>query len=173
MNATEDHTAYIRSTIDAKDGTAACRLNWGPIDALLTPTKTLATARDLMAAAAHAESDIAFLAMCREELRLDEQTAGQMLLDIRGRRPAPPTPAALRIQAVAGYNTRRPYVHIARGSMTGALTPDEAREMAQHWTEAAVAAQIDVRLRYVLGEFHQLTPSDIEEVFGKLQKVQR
>ncbi|MFF5958454.1 hypothetical protein [Streptomyces luteogriseus] len=163
----------IRSTLDPTDRTAACLLNWGPIEALLTPTKTLATARDLMAAAAHAESDIAFLQMCREELRLDEQTAGQMLLDIRGRRPAPPTPAALRIQAVAGYNTRRPYVHIARGSQTGSLTPDEAREMAQHWTEAAVAAQIDVRLRYVLGDVPHLTPADIEDVFTRLQKVQR
>jgi hypothetical protein len=166
-------TVFIRSTIDPEDRTAACLLTWGPIEALLTPTKTLATARDLMAAAAHAESDIAFLQMCREQLRLDDDTAGQMLLDIRGRRPSPPTPAALRIAAVAGYNTRRPYVHISRGSQTGQLTPDDAREMAQHWTEAAIAAQIDVRLRYVLSDLPQLTPADVEDVFTQLQKVQR
>ncbi|MFF8980202.1 hypothetical protein ACF08A_25745 [Streptomyces cellulosae] len=167
------HTLFIRSTTDPADGTAACLLNWGPVEALLTPTRTLATARDLMAAAAHAESDVAFLAMCREQLRLDEQTAGRMLLDVRARRPVPPVPAGLRIHAVAGYNTRRAHVHISRGSQQGALTPDEARQMAQHWTEAAVAAQIDVRLRYVLGEVDHITAADVERVFTLLQEVHR
>ncbi|MFF8034896.1 hypothetical protein [Streptomyces sp. NPDC016626] len=164
---------FIRSTTDPADGTAACLLTWGPVEALLTPTKTLATARDLMAAATYAESDVAFLDMCREQLRLDEETAGRMLLDVRGRRPAPPAPVALRIHAVAGYNARRPYVHISRGSMKGELTPDEARQMALHWTEAAVAAQIDVRLRYALGEWNHLTPDDVEHLFTLLQEMHR
>lgn len=163
----------VRSTVDTRDGTAACLLTWGPVETLVTPTMALATARDLMAAAAHAESDIAFLAMCRESLRLDEQTAGQMLLDIRGRRPAPPTPAALRIQAVAGYNTRRPYVHISRGSQQASLDPDEARQMAMTWTEAATAAQTDVRLRYALGEWNRLTPNEIEDLFLTVQRLAR
>jgi len=166
-------TVFIRSTIDTRDGTAACLLTWGPIEALLTPAKTLATARDLMAAAAHAEADIAVLGWCTETLRVDEQTAGQMILDIRGRRPAPPAATALRIHAVAGYNTRRPYVHISRGSQKGELTPDEARQMAQHWTEAAAAAQIDVRLRYALGEWDHLTESEIEDLFRLLQETHR
>lgn len=166
-------TVYIRSTADPEDGSAACLLNWGPITALLTPAKTLATARDLTAAAAHAEADIAFLEMCREHLRLGEQTAGQMLLELRTRRPLPPKASALRIHAVAGYNTRRPYVHISRGSMQGQLDPDEARQMAQHWTEAAVAAQIDARLRYVLGEWDRLTAEEVDDLFTLLQKVQR
>ncbi|MFG2515985.1 hypothetical protein [Streptomyces sp. NPDC048584] len=166
-------TVFIRSTVDSRDGTAACLLTWGPVEALLTPGKVLATARDLMAAAAHAEADIALLGWCTDTLRVDEQTAGRMILDIRGRRPAPPAPAALRIQAVAGHNTRRPYVHIYRGSQRGELSPDEARQMAQHWTEAAVAAQIDVRLRYALGEWDHLTAGDIEQLFALLQKTQR
>ncbi|MFE7966153.1 hypothetical protein ACFU0X_24475 [Streptomyces cellulosae] len=166
-------TVTIRSTTDPTDGTAACLLTWGPIEALLTPAKTLDTARDLMAAAAHAESDIAFLAMCREQLRLDEQTAGQMLLDIRSRRPAPPTPAALRIHAVAGYKTGRPYVHIARGSQAASLDPDDARQMAVQWTQAATAAQIDVRLRYALGEWDRFTPDEIDRLFLTVQRLGR
>ncbi len=163
----------IRSTTDPADGTAACLLIWGSVEALLTPAKTLATARDLMAAAAHAESDIAFLAMCREHLRLDDATAGALLKEIRGRRPAPPTPAALRIHAVAGHETRRPYVHIARGSMKASLAPDEARQMAVHWTEAATAAKIDVRLRYALGEWDRLTPDEIDQLFLTVQRLGR
>lgn len=163
----------IRSTTDPRDNTAACLLEWGTLQQLVTPARVLATARDLMAAAAHAEADVAFLAMCREHLRLDDPTAGAMLAELRGRRPIPPVPAALRIHAVAGATTRLPRVHISRGSQTGELTPDEARQMAQHWTEAAIAAQLDVRLRYVLGELDHLTPADIERVFTLLQGVQR
>lgn len=166
-------TVTIRSTTDPADGTAACLLTWGPVEALLTPATTLATARDLMAAAAHAEADIAVLGWCTETLRTDEQTAGQILLDIRGRRPAPLKPAALRIQAVAGYNTRQPYVHISRGSRKAPLSPDEARQMAVQWTQAATAAQIDVRLRYALGEWDHLSSEEIDRLFLTVQRLGR
>ncbi|EPD63160.1 hypothetical protein [Streptomyces sp. HGB0020] len=75
--------------------------------------------------------------------------------------------------AAAGAKTGKPWVHIARGSMKGELDPDQARQMAAPWTEAAIAAQIDVRLRYALGELDQLTPDDIDAVFGRLQSLQR
>lgn len=171
--ADQGSTCWIRSTLDPDTRKAACLLEWGPITALLTPQAVLDTARDLAAAAAHAETDIALLRFLREELRADDQTAGHLLLAVRKARPLPPRPAALRIETVAGAKTGRPYVHIARGSMLGRLDPDEARQMAQHWTEAAVAAQIDVRLRYALGEFDHLTEPQIDALFAKLQAVQR
>lgn len=169
----EDHTCYIRSTIDPETGKAACALRWGPTTALLPPTEVLTTARDLTAAAAAAETDIALIRAFRQELGLDLNTIGHMVLAVRQHRPTPTGKPALRISAVAGAKTGRPYVHIARGSMNGELTPDEAREMALHWTETAVAAQIDVRLRYALGEWNHLTPDQIEELFALLQKAQR
>jgi hypothetical protein len=55
--------------------------------------------------------------------------------------------------------------------MKGALTPDEARTMALHWTETALAAQIDARLRYVLGEYPQLGTSDVEDIFAGLRRA--
>ncbi|MFB7596912.1 hypothetical protein [Streptomyces sp. NPDC056160] len=172
---TDDQTdvCSIRSTTNPDDGTAACHMRWGTVQALLSPQAVLATARDLTAAAAFAETDIALLSVLRGELHLDDATAGHLLLDVRARRPMPPTPGALRVHAVAGANTRLPYVHISRGSMKGQLSPDEAREMALHWTEAAVAAQIDVRLRYALGEWDHVAPDDINRLFTLLQKVQR
>jgi hypothetical protein len=173
MTVAENRVAYIRSTVDPETRKAACLLVWGPVQALLEPEVVLNTARDLMAAAAHAETDIALIRVFRSGLKLDMTTIGHMVRDIRAERPAPTGKTALRIEAVAGAKTGLPLVHVARGSMKGELSPDEARQMAGHWTEAAIASQIDVRLRYVLGDFHQLTPDDLEEVFTKLQKVQR
>ncbi|MGW5122991.1 hypothetical protein ACWEQ7_02820 [Streptomyces sp. NPDC004069] len=169
---TDDHTCWISSAVDS-EGKAACHLTWGPVQALLKPQAVMDTARDLAAAAAHAETDIALLGVLRDQLGLDIQTAGQLLLDVRARRPMPATPSALRIDAVAGAKTGRPYVRIARGSMKGQLTPAEAREMAGHWTQAAVAAQIDVRLRYALGEWDHLTPAQIDDLFQTMQELHR
>ncbi|MFM9563268.1 MULTISPECIES: hypothetical protein [Streptomyces] len=172
--AGDNRICYIRSTIDPRDGTAACLLDWGPTaQALLAPETVLNTSLDLMAAAAAAEADVAVIKVFRTKLQLDMNTIGRMVLDIRADRAHRSGKAALRISAVAGAKTGKPYVHIARGAMKGELTPDEARQMAQHWTEAAVAAQIDVRLRYALGEWNHLTPADIERLFALLQAVQR
>ncbi|WP_411090813.1 hypothetical protein [Streptomyces sp. 049-1] len=172
----DDHThdVQIRSTADPQTGAAACLLDWGPaVQALLTPDVVLTTARDLMAAAAHAEADIALITLLRTKPAMDWHAIGVMLREIRAQRPAPTGKTALRIEAVAGARTGRALVHIGRGSMKGELDPAEARQMAQHWTEAAVAAQIDVRLRYVLGEWDRLSRAEIDELFRLLQAVQR
>ncbi|MFF6825031.1 hypothetical protein [Streptomyces longwoodensis] len=167
-------TLLIRSTLDPATRAPACLIEWGPIQARITPDVVHATARDLMAAAAAAETDIALLAFLREDVGVDNDGAlAHMLGRVRVRRLAPAAKTALRIEAVAGADTGRPYVHIARGSMKGALSPDEARTMAQDWTHAAAAAQIDAGLRYALGEWDHLTPTDIESLFTILQSVQR
>ncbi|MEW2570473.1 hypothetical protein [Streptomyces sp. NPDC047070] len=169
---TANGTVYIRSTLDS-DGRAACLLTWGTITKLLTPEAALTTARELTAAAAAAESDVATIESFRATLKADMRTIGLMVLDIRKRRPMPKGRPALRIASVAGVRTGKPLVHIALGSMKGELDPDEARTMALHWTQTAVAAQIDVRLRYALGEWDKLTPTDIERLFAIVQRSDR
>lgn len=168
----DDDTVYVSSTLD-DDGKAAVLMQWGSLQALLTPEITLTTARDLMAAASNAEADIALIKTCRKVLDLDDARLGMFLRDVRARRPHTPGKSALRIEAVAGANTGLPYVHIGRGSMKASLDPDTARAMALHWTETAVAAQIDVRLRYALGEWDRLNVVEIEELFALIQKAQR
>lgn len=154
-----------------QSGKAACRLSWPGGEALIEPDVALATARDLHAAAARAETDIALIGVLRNRLRADLQVIGAMLRDVRAARPLHTGKVALRIEAVAGAGTGQPYVHIARGSLKASLTPDDAREMAGHWTEAAIGAQIDVRLRYVLGEYDQLTPGDVEDIFTGMRRA--
>jgi hypothetical protein len=169
-----EHTdvCFIRSTLD-DDGRAACLVTWGPVQALLAPDVVRATARDLMAAATAAETDIALIEAFREEFRADDTTLGIVLTQVRQRRAVPPASPALRIHAVAGARTGLPLVHFSRGSMTGELSPAEAREMAMNWLEAAVAAQIDVRLRYALGEWDRLTPDKVERLFALVREVGR
>ena len=167
-----DYTVYVRSTLD-DDGKASVLMKWGTIQAVLTPEVTLTTARDLMAAASAAESDIALHRTFREVLHLDDNTIAHLLRDVRVRRPKPKGKTALRIETVAGIKTSQPYVHIGRGSMKRQLDPDTAREMAGHWVQTAVAAQIDVRLRYALGEWDKLNVVEIEELFALIQRAGR
>lgn len=164
-------TCHIRSTLD-DHGRAACLIQWGPITALLDTGTVLTTARDLMAAAANAECDAALLTRLRRDGARDE-VIGALLAAARQGRATPPGRPALRIHAVAGAKTGRPMVHIARGSMTGELSPTEARAMATTWIETATAAAIDVRLRYALGEWDHLTPDQIERLFQLIQAVGR
>ncbi|AVV46444.1 hypothetical protein PYK79_56400 [Streptomyces sp. ID05-04B] len=166
---------WIRSTVHPETRKAACLLTWGSAGtALLTPEAALATARDLTAAAAAAEADVALIRSLREDVHADDAVVRGLLEAVRARRPVPTAARpALRIHAVAGAKTGKPLVHIGRGSLKAELDPDEARQMAGHWTEAAVAAQIDARLRYVLGEHPSLTAGDVNAIFEQLQGVQR
>lgn len=137
------------------------------------PEVALTTARDLMAAASNAEADIALILTFREELGLDNNTIGHLLQDVRSRRPHAAGKTALRIEGVAGLKTGLPYVNIGRGSMKRQMDPETAREMALHWTEAAVAAQIDVRLRYALGEWDRLDVVETEDLFKLMREAGR
>ena len=168
---TDQDILAISSGVDADTGKAVCHLQWGPLRALLNPIVVLRTAMDLQAAAVRAETDVALIQVLRDRINADMSTTVSFLADVRGARSMPPDASALRIEAVAGYHTGRPQVHIARGSMKGSLTPDEARTMALHWTETAIAAQIDARLRYVLGEYPQLGTSDVEDIFAGLRRA--
>lgn len=167
-----DYTIYVSSTLD-DNGKAAVLMQWGTLQTLLTPEVTLTTARDLMAAAAAAEADIALIRTGREVLHLTDAMLGHLLQDVRARRPRPQGKTALRIEAVAGMKTGLPYVNIGRGSMKRQMDPDTAREMASHWVQTAVAAQIDVRLRYALGEWDRLNVVEIEELFALIQQAGR
>jgi hypothetical protein len=169
---TDDRVCHIRSTTDGQ-GRAACLMTWGPITVRLDPTVVLATGRDLMAAAAAAETDVALVDVFTREYRARGEVIGHMLQAVRRQRTQPAGRVALRIAAVAGVRTGLPLVHIARGSQKGELSPDEARDMALAWISTAAAAQIDVRLRYALGEWDHLTAPEIERLFTLIQQAAR
>lgn len=164
-----DEELWIESAVHAVTGEPGCILRWGTIETALPPDVVQATARDLFAAATHAETDIALIRLMRDQVRMDLPAIGAMLRDVRLARPMPNAKVALRIQAVAGAGTDLPYVHIARGTQKGSFTPAEAREMAGHWIAASVAAQLDARLRRVLADLDQITNDDINAIFTSLR----
>lgn len=171
---TDEDQINILSGVHPDTGAAICVLEWGPISVGLEPQLVLNTARDLHAAATGAESDIAMIRVLENRLGGNMQATAALVRDVRAERGLLAIVAgrpALRIEAVAGVATGLPYVHISRGSMKGSLSPDEAREMALHWTETAVAAHNDARLRYVLGDFPQLSNDDKDGIFAGLRRT--
>lgn len=168
---TDDDEIHILSGVHPDTSAAICVLEWGPIRVALEPQLVLNTARDLHAAAAGAESDIAMIRVLQDMTRDNIQATATIVREVRAQRPITPGPSALRIEAVAGVATGQPYVHIGRGSMKGSISPDEARDMALHWTETAVAAHNDARLRYVLGDYPQLSNDDRDGIFAGLRRT--
>ncbi|MFI5973564.1 hypothetical protein [Streptomyces sp. NPDC051452] len=167
-----DGICTIQSTLD-DDGQPACLMRWGSTGGVIPVFVVLNTARELMAAASAAETDIALIETFRQDFNADDDTLGGVLGMVRGRRPMPEGRCALRIAAVAGAKTGKPYVHIGRGSMKGALSPDEARDMALHWTQAALAAQLDVKLRDALATWDRLDIVEIEDLFTLMREGTR
>ncbi|MFJ8934063.1 hypothetical protein ACIRLA_46610 [Streptomyces sp. NPDC102364] len=172
MNTPPDDGVWITDSQDPETGAPICLIRWGEHTTPVSVDDAFATARDLFAAAAHAETDKALVEELIHGGGLDLQTAGVMLSRVRERRTPAPAPGrpALRIEAVYGFRTCMPYVHIARGSHKAELTPDEARTMGQHWLETAQASLLGVRFRYALGD--HLTPDTINTVFAAVQDIQ-
>lgn len=163
----------IESAVHGPTGRPGCIMRWGTRSTALEIDVVTETARDLYAAASYAETDLALVRLLRDQVRMEPGAIGALLRDVRAARPARAGKVALRVEAVVGATTDLPYVHIYRGSLEASLSPEAARTMADHWTAAAVAAQLDARLRYVLGEFHQLTTSDVDAVFTALRHTGR
>lgn len=161
----------ILSGVHPDTGAAICVVEWGPLHVVLDPEVVLTTARDLHAAACNAEADIAMIRVLDTQLGGNIQATAALVRAVREQRPVAPGRSALRIEAIAGVATGLPFVHIGRGSMKGSLSPDEARDMALHWTETAVAAHNDARLRYVLGEYPQLSTDDMDGIFAGLRRT--
>lgn len=167
---TDAESILIRSGVDPETGAGLCFLTWGKLRVKLDPQLVLNTARDLHAAAARAESDIALFRVL-SAVPIDTHIVAGVVRDVRNERGMLPGKSALRIEAIAGLHTGLPYVHAARGSQKHRMSPDEARAMALAWTETAVAAYSDSRLRYVLGEYPQLSPADVDGIFTGLLRA--
>jgi hypothetical protein len=138
--------------------------------------RVLATARDVYAAAAAAEADAAVFATATGSLGVDERTAAMLMRDVREHRTALQerggAKPVLRVGAVFGAKTRRALVQFHSGSLNITISASEARENATRMVEAAVAASIDVRFRYALGEVG-LDVVAIEDVFKAVRGLDR
>lgn len=160
-----------KATADPTTGAPMIAMIWDHKTKVYPLDRALATARDLLAAAAAAEGDKAMWETLTSYLGLDENTAFNFVADVRRRRTAlqERTTARpfLRIGAVLGYNTRQPMVAFHSGSLDDQGPPEQARDMASAIYETAVAAAIDARIRHVLAE-RCLDIVAIEEILGEV-----
>jgi hypothetical protein len=146
---------WITSAADPTTGAPCCHVVWGEKSKLVPSERVVATARELHAAAAAAEDEVALLGSLRL-IGAEDQSLYAMLVDIRGRRaelrmPEGPKPI-FRIGAFAGAKTGKPLVQIELGSQQLTISAEDARKTGSDWYTTAVASILDVRIRYVLGE---------------------
>lgn len=144
------------SSADSATGAPMIAMTWEHKTRLYPIDRALATARDLFAAAAAAESDAAVFAVLTEDLDAKPDTARGALAQVRRRRTglqeSPGARPILRIGAAYNAEKRRPFVAIHSGTLDAHLSCAEARAEALKIHEGALAAVMDARTRHVLAE---------------------
>jgi hypothetical protein len=166
---------WIESTMDPSTGRPMCFIRWGEKEKVVEVERVIATARELFAAAAAAEADVALVASFRS-LDLPDSLIGATLMHAREQRgqlrmPEGPKPV-FRIGAIAGAKTGLPLVSIGLGSRELTMDTQGARDVASDWYETAVASMLDVRIRYTLGD-HGFNIVAVEQFMSDMSKLNR
>lgn len=160
-----DTVLHIRSSAHP-DGRPCLLLSWHGHDWVAETTEIATTARDLAAAAATAEAEANLMSVLTPLVGRDISV--EVLLDVRAKRPPRyGSKATLFVEPIVSAVTLAASVTLRRGKKEGKLSPDEARQMAQDWTEALIAAEQDANVRAVLRAIGVDEPG-VEGFFGQL-----
>ncbi len=130
-----DGKTYV-VTLEVDDDTAVA----------LDRERATAYALGVLDAAHRAAYDAAVFRQLTATLRLDEPTAGQMLVDLRADRPAPDHWATTPLVLVPGVSafTGKPFVAIeVKGKRVGQWSVEDTRQHALHVLESLVVADLD------------------------------
>ncbi len=73
------------------------------------------------------------------------------------------------VSGVSAFNGK-PYCQVTWGQQSGQLTPDEVREMASHWFDAAAAAEHDALL---MAELTKGVGLDLQTAGGLLLNLRK
>ena len=164
MTITTDETIWVQSIRDP-DGEPVCEITWGAIQCYAPVEDVRETALDLITCAAYAELMMTMVLRVGVPPEMASQFAADLLEDRDKRFFGAKTTMTL---LPAGSSKRREaFVLLKRGSMTGALTPAEARDMALRWLAVAEATESD----QLVSEALRATGSDDaaqEKLFGYL-----
>lgn len=151
MAQKDDEGFWIRSepTLDGKAFVVTMSLD-GDYAVTLTPTRANAYAGALLGAAAEAEYDAAVLRQITERLGLDDDVAGQIVIDLRAERPVR-SAAGLTFVPGVSVAKRHPFITIERdGEPVGQFDTPSARRHALHVLEAVPGADLDAAYLKVL-----------------------
>jgi len=158
---------WIEST-RGPDDEPVCLIRWGPLECYAPVEDVRATAIDLVTCAAYAELMMTMVVKVSLSADVVSRFATDLLSGAGRRFFGAKTTVML---TPAGSTKRREaLVLIKRGSQEGAVSPQEAREMALRWFSVAEATESD----QLVSEALRATGSEdaaAEKVFGYLREL--
>jgi hypothetical protein len=164
-----DEIIWIESTRDP-DGEPVCGLTWGPLQFYAPVEDVRQTALDLVTCAAYSEMMMTLIV----KVGLGADVVSQFTSDLLSGAGRFFFGAKTTITMLpAGSSKRREaLVLLSRGSMRGAVSPDEARAMALRWLAVAEATESD----QLVSEALRATGADeaaTEKLFGYLRELRK
>lgn len=150
---------------------AACLISWGPLEWYADAEVVTQTAQDLMTCATYADL-IGELLSKDFEGHVITGMVESMLSSAFAARPHVMggmlgSEQTLGMMPAGSSERKAGVVMFKRGSMAGSLTPDGARQMATHWTEAALVARHDELVGMALEDV--LGAAGVEKVSAMLE----
>lgn len=160
---------WIKST-RGPDDEPACEVTWGPLQCYAPVADVRDTAIDLVTCAAYAEMMMTLIVRVDLSAAIVSQFATELLAGRDKRYFGAKTTMTL---LPAGSSKRRQaLVLLKRGSLEGALSPDEARAMALAWLEVAEATESDQLVSEALRGTG--VPGDAQDrLFGYLRHLRK
>jgi hypothetical protein len=169
MSSGEDESIWIEST-RGPDDEPACLITWGSLQFYAPVEDVRQTALDLITCAAYAEMMMTLIV----KAGLGADVVSQFTSDLLSGAGRSFFGAKTTVTLLpAGSSKRREaLVLLSRGSMRGAVSPDEARAMALRWLAVAEATESD----QLVSEALRATGADeaaTEKLFGYLRELRK
>jgi hypothetical protein len=134
-----DEAIWIEST-RGPDDKPVCHLTWGRVRCYPPVAAVRLTAIDLVTCAAYAEMMMKLVNLGLAAGQVSAFTT-DLLRDSKRHRFG--DPSTMSLLPAGSSKGREALVLLTRGTLKGALSPDEARAMALQWLEVAEAAESD------------------------------
>lgn len=165
---TGGESIWIRST-RGPDDEPVCEITWGPLQYYAPVADVRDTAIDPVTCAAYAEMMMTLITW----VKLSAAVVSQFTTDLLAGRDKRYFGAKTTMTLMpAGSSKRREaLVLLKRGSMEGALSPAEAREMALYWLAVAEATESDQLVSEALRATTALSGAQLEKLFGYLRTL--
>ena len=179
----EDVSLWINTAPRTAEGVregapASCILSWGPLEWYAPVEDVVVTARDLMTCAAYADLTGDMLRIGLEPGNVQVMLQSVLPKALGGRKPVQDgmlgMPSTIGVLPGGSSEKKAGIVMLKRGAqMSGSVTPDGARVMAQHWMEAAVAARHDELVGMTLADVWgvDVGPDGIDAVLSYMSSM--
>ena len=163
----DDESIWIQSTRDP-GREHMCQLDWGGLQWYAPVPDVRSTALDLVTCAAYAEMMMKLVGIGLPAAQVSAFTTD--LLSGAGRTQFG-TGTTLDLLPAGSTKRREALVLVSRGSMRGAVSPGEARQMALHWMETAEATESDCLVATAARTALGTGEDDLEALFAALRKL--